>query len=891
MAFFGIVKDARAAYPVMRGVSDAFLHKHECAVCPLNNQAGLRSPHMEPTGVARPQAYFLGGAPDGSDDRKGEQFASQAGRILRHHLPGKWLAKVRFNNCVRTRPPKDRPPARAEIEACRPSVEKDIEQSQPAAIVGFGNVPLSWAGVAESGIAMWSGRRTPALVAGLPRWYFPIISPSAVQDDPRWRGIQRQPGRYGSEGEFTLALHLRRALAAIEAGLPEPVVHSADDARDGVEWVDGSGGDSDVDHVAEFLARAATRKYAGLDYETKGLRPYAADAKILTAAVSTLQDGALAFPFDHREVRWSKRQRAAIDDLWGKFLYEAECRKVVHQLAFEMEWSAHYWGADCLRAGRWGDSISQAYVMDERPGGHSLEFLVQQYFGINIKKLAGVDRADLDAAPLPKVLQYNGVDAKYHRLLYAVQAAVLREMGMTALYAEHLERVPTAVLTQLKGIPVNQRAVLDLGMKYIPKMVEAEAAVRRMGAIKTFERGGQRFRPSANEDVKRVTNDVLGYQLDNVDEAALETVDPEFARRAVEWRKAAKVYGTYIMPVCGPETLAELEDERRSRVAEIGGAIDLKETADSSRIYPDGMLHPQTNVNRTRTTRTSSDGPNYQNWPKRGSAEAIEARRPIKPIKAGELIVSFDYGQIQARNVGMESLDAALIKSFWDDHDIHADFMEELARIYPRWVKEGVKALANDPKLQKKYRNDVKHGFVFASFFGAQAKKTAAVLGVPLWVGEALGDIFWDRFGGIRKWHGQLEVDYYKTGYVTGHAGYRRWAPVSYNERINSPIQADEAKIVLDAMMRLSKIDHDLLQASMEIHDDLTFVWPKSRVDELAPIVIKEMLTMPFEWARVTPIVVEMAVGVDWANLKEPDEHIFASNKYDGLDMPRRSPL
>ena len=77
----------------------------------------------------------------------------------------------------------------------------------------------------------------------------------------------------------------------------------------------------------------------------------------------------------------------------------------------------------------------------------------------------------------------------------------------------------------------------------------------------------------------------------------------------------------------------------------------------------------------------------------------------------------------------------------------------------------------------------------------------------------------------------------------------------------------------------------------MEIHDDLTFIWPKKRVDELAEVVIPALLEVPYAWAKVVPIVVEMEVGEDWASLKAPDQHVFSSHQYDGIDMPKECPL
>lgn len=894
MAFFGLPAVAQQR-PTRASVSLEFLHRHECAACPLNSEAGLRHPKMEPAGSPTADVYILGEAPDQADDSRGRHMSGAAGRILRHHIPEKWLSRIRWNNAIRCKPP-GRAPAQTEIECCRPSIVKDIEAVKPKIILGFGNVPLGWALGRPSGIKLWSGLRAPIRVGSHVCWFFPILHPTHVENDPKWDGFQRKRNKYGSESEFQLALGIRDALAALDAGLPDPVIHDEVMVREGVDYVDGSGGMRDVDRVIDFLEVAATAKIAGLDYETNALRPYAAGAKILTGAVS-VREGTLAFPFDHREAPWTSKERKFIDDAWRKFLYESDCRKIVHQLAFEMEWSAFFWGAECLRAGKWGCTLSQAYIrhgrVDEenksRHAPNNLGALTLQYFGIDIKKFSEVKRDNLDDEPLLDVLRYNGPDAKYHRLLYPPQMRELKAVGQWDLYVEHVERIPTTVLTQLKGVPIDQDVVLELGKKYKKKMDDLLDEIRELSEVIKFERQtGTKFRPSAPEDVRYIINKMLGYKLGSVDETALESVDHEFARLELGWRKRAKIFGTYIVPVADDATREALE-------------ISRKDVKREPAIFPDGLLHPITGVNRTRTSRTSSEDPNYQNWPKRGANNAVEMRRAVKakPIrKVKRLMVSFDYGQIQARNVGMESLDDALLEAFWEDYDIHAAFMWLLAEKYPRWIKEGLKALRADSGLQKKYRNDVKHGFVFASFFGSGAKKNASVLNIPIGVSEWLRDKFWDRFGGIRDWHGSLERDYYEKGYVTGLSGYRRYAPVSYNERINAPIQADESKIVLDAMERLSKLDHDYLQANMEIHDDLTFVWEENKVEELAPLVIREMLEVPFKWAHVTPIVVEMNVGEDWASLRAPEgagfpdfgKGEFASHKYEGINMPRRRP-
>jgi len=237
----------------------------------------------------------------------------------------------------------------------------------------------------------------------------------------------------------------------------------------------------------------------------------------------------------------------------------------------------------------------------------------------------------------------------------------------------------------------------------------------------------------------------------------------------------------------------------------------------------------------------------------------------------GHVIAAFDFGQIQARNVAQESDDTALVKSMWERHDIHSDWRERIFQLYPRWGA-GIKRVSGDPKLLKEYRQQAK-GFVFASFFGAGGKKVAEHLGVPVDIGYRLHEEFRDAFPGVAAWHEQLHRFYAEHGYVTGLTGFRRHAPVAHTEIINTPIQSDEAAIVFDAMIRLAETQEPHFAPNMEIHDDLTFIWPKRKLDEYAEYVISAMLNCSLDWAHKVPIVCEMSVGQTWDKMETVGEY------------------
>ncbi|HEU5488698.1 MAG TPA: uracil-DNA glycosylase family protein, partial [Candidatus Nitrosotalea sp.] len=120
--------------------------KMECKACPLNTVTNLHNPKMEATGSDKPVIYCIGEAPGTNEDLEGEQFVGKSGDLLRPLLRTEIRKKkVRWNNTIRCHPSKNRDLEKIEIECCRPSIVRDIENTKPKVIFGFGGIPLAWA--------------------------------------------------------------------------------------------------------------------------------------------------------------------------------------------------------------------------------------------------------------------------------------------------------------------------------------------------------------------------------------------------------------------------------------------------------------------------------------------------------------------------------------------------------------------------------------------------------------------------------------------------------------------------------------------------------------------------------------------------------------------------
>lgn len=797
--------------------------------------------------------YILGEAAGKNEIEQQEQFVGESGQLLRAHIPRQFLGKVRFNNTARCRPPKNRTPERAEIECCRPSVISDIEQSRPIAIFGFGNVPLDWVS-GFNGITLWRGRKTPVKVGTHTCWYYPMLHPAYLLRQRR----RDEP----SEEERMFKFDLKRAFAEVEF-LPDPVVHTVADVRRGVETIT-EGGAMGVLKVKQALAWAAKQPIIGIDHETNGLRPYIEGAKILSTAVGT-GERAVAFPMDHPEAPWNKSEREAIDEAWVRFLMEAKGIKVAHNAAFELEWNGFFYGPKVVRAGRWGDTATQACIIDERvgkqrPGPLSLEFLVQQYFGFNLKKLAGLDLKKLSETPIEAVLQYNAPDARYATLLWEAQDEIIVRDGLEEAYEYGYRRVPTVVLSQLKGVPVDQKEAKRLQKKYEARIEDLTAEIAKLEVAKEFQRKmGQVFSPMSNKDIIYVLRDLLHrseilvvdkYSKEkkySADEGILETIDHPLAKLLVRLRKATKRKSTYIDPLC----------------------IDHEDSV----IFSDKLVHAQFNTIFVATGRLSCQDPNLQNFPKRNSElegeRKDEAREVRKQIVAppGCVILAFDYGALEARVIAMFTKDKRFCKALWEKYDVHMEWAERLAYAYPKRI--GGKKNLKDKDVMKAFRTDIKNAWTFPLFFGARLSSAAGYLNMPEDIVKPHYEEFWRQFSGVKEWQERQLEFYNKNGYVECLTKRRRRGPLSLNKILNTPVQGTGAELVMDAMGRLSETGDPELQPEINLHDDLTWIRvPENRVDTIAEKAIGMMLNPPFDWINV-PITIEGSIGKNWLEMSD----------------------
>src|ERR1700719_4350198 len=146
-----------------------------CTACPLHLTRIQAVPGYGPV-TARVMA--VGEAPGEHEDREGKPFVGAAGRLLTGLLESVGLDRrdIYITNIVKCRPPRNRDPEPAEVEACSHYLDEQIEMLQPDVILLLGRHALTRLLPGAGGISRLHGER----VRHDDRVFVPLYHPAAA---------------------------------------------------------------------------------------------------------------------------------------------------------------------------------------------------------------------------------------------------------------------------------------------------------------------------------------------------------------------------------------------------------------------------------------------------------------------------------------------------------------------------------------------------------------------------------------------------------------------------------------------------------------------------------------------------------------------------------------
>ena len=299
--------------------------------------------------------------------------------------------------------------------------------------------------------------------------------------------------------------------------------------------------------------------------------------------------------------------------------------------------------------------------------------------------------------------------------------------------------------------------------------------------------------------------------------------------KIIEYREAAKLLNTYIVPMPG-----------------LAGE--------------DNRIHTTFTQNVTATGRLSSKDPNLQNIPVRTDEGKRIRAGFIAP--AGKVLVSADYSQFELRLAAILSGDQALIDDFNHGVDIHTKTASEAFKV----------PMSEVTKSQRRAAKVINFGILY----GMSVKGLADAAKMPIAEAKQFIDNYFKLRAPIKQKLDEILKQAREQGYVETFYGRRRPTPdvKSSNFLIrqaaeraaeNMPIQGTEADLMKRAMIKVDQKLPDGADLIMQVHDSLIVECDQSQAQGVARILKQEMESVAPELS--IKLAVEISTGKNWGEL------------------------
>ncbi|MBT4935907.1 uracil-DNA glycosylase [Candidatus Woesearchaeota archaeon] len=133
------------------------------------------------SGNANADILFIGEAPGANEDKHGIPFCGMSGKILNELLESINLSRddIFITNTILCRPPKNRNPAKDEVENCRVRLDKLIDVMKPKVIVTIGNFATERI-LQKKGITTLRGNVFTTTINNQEMSVVPVIHPASL---------------------------------------------------------------------------------------------------------------------------------------------------------------------------------------------------------------------------------------------------------------------------------------------------------------------------------------------------------------------------------------------------------------------------------------------------------------------------------------------------------------------------------------------------------------------------------------------------------------------------------------------------------------------------------------------------------------------------------------
>lgn len=479
------------------------------------------------------------------------------------------------------------------------------------------------------------------------------------------------------------------------------------------------------------------------------------------------------------------------------------------------------------------DTMIGSYLLNPQNNRHGLDHLSLEKFGkvkTPIKELIGTGKKQKSMAevPIEEVGPYCCEDVDYtFRLKALFEEEIKRESLTPILYDIELPLIPVLVAMERFGMYLDVEILHAMSGELTQKIASVEKEI--------FDLSGEEFNIKSPKQLAEVLFDKLqikvGQKKRSTRADVLESLKKDYpiAHKVLEFRGLEKLRSTYV------------------------DTLPLQVHEETKRIHCTFMQTV------TATGRLSCQDPNLQNIPIR-STEGKKIRTAFRPDKEGWCYLSADYSQIELRLLAHMSQDPKLLEAFQNDEDIHAS---TAAAVFDVPLQEVTKTM----RFQAKAVN-------FGILYGQQAFGLSQELGMEMKEASEFIKKYFEKYPQVKAFLDGSKEKARKTGMATTMMGRRRLIPEIHSSNgmiraaaerlaVNTPLQGSQADIIKMAMIRLHqelKNERDIHMV-LQIHDELIFELPESRLAGIQPLVHQIMENIV---SLSIPLKVNIAIGKNW---------------------------
>ena len=595
---------------------------------------------------------------------------------------------------------------------------------------------------------------------------------------------------------------------------------------------------SNPDEIDEWVKEAEELGEVAVDTETNSLDPH--QAELVGISLSSKIGKACYIPIGHKSSKCIKKD-IVIKKL-KKLLEDPSVKKIGQNIKFDfIVFFKHGITLSAME-----DTMLMSYVLDAGKNRHNMDTLSEIHLGhktISYKDLVGSGKKQLNFSDvnLEEATQYAAEDADVTLRLFNLLMERINNEKLNQIY-EVFEKPMIKLLSKLEinGIKVDEAYLKKLSKKFEGRLKKIEKEI--------YSISGKKFNIGSPKQLGEIIyNDLKIAKLKKTKKGSLATsakiledlalTGHKFPKLVLEWRQVSKLKSTYT------DALQDHISKKTKRV------------------------HTSFLLAATNTGRLASSDPNLQNIPIK-TVDGKEIRKAFIAEK-NNILISADYNQIEMRILADMADVKELKKAFKNKQDIHTLTASQVFGVPINKVNEDFRRKAKT----------INFGIIYGITQYGLAKQ------ISVSNQEALDFInsYFKKFPEIKDYMNTTIKACRRNGYVSNIFGRRihlrgindkNFSVRSFQERaaINAPIQGTAADLIRLAMIKIDKIINEdkKFQTKMllQIHDELIFECKEINKEYVKKIILEAMMSVSKSEHHMFSIPLEVSVnlGYNWGD-------------------------